>query len=245
MCRHLAYLGPPVPLRTVLSDPPHGLTEQAWRPRRQTHGTMNVDGFGVGWYAPDDPVPARHRGAGPVWADPTFAELGRSVRSGAFLAAVRSATAGMPPGVAAAAPFRGGRWLFSHNGALPGFPAGAAGLAASLPVERLLALDAPTDSCLLWALTLDRLERGAPPAEAVAEVVHEAAKVSGARLNLLLTDGRSIAASAAGASLSWRAGADHVVVASEPYDDDPTWQDATDGCVLAADLDHGVETTPL
>ena len=33
MCRHLAYLGPPVPLRAVLIDPPHSLYRQAWAPR--------------------------------------------------------------------------------------------------------------------------------------------------------------------------------------------------------------------
>ena len=37
MCRHVAYLGPPVPLRTVLIDPPYGLYRQAWAPRRQRH----------------------------------------------------------------------------------------------------------------------------------------------------------------------------------------------------------------
>ena len=42
MCRHLAYLGPPVTLRSVLIDPPHGLYRQSWEPRRQRHGTMNA-----------------------------------------------------------------------------------------------------------------------------------------------------------------------------------------------------------
>ena len=55
MCRHLAYLGPPVTLRSLLTDPPSGLGTQAWAPRRQRHGTMNVDGFGVGWYADGRP----------------------------------------------------------------------------------------------------------------------------------------------------------------------------------------------
>ena len=51
------------PVRPVM-DPPHSLVEQAWAPRWQRHGTMNVDGFGVGWYADGDPVPARYRRAG-------------------------------------------------------------------------------------------------------------------------------------------------------------------------------------
>ena len=48
MCRHLAYLGPPVTLRSVIIDPPRGLYRQAWAPRMQRHGTVNADGFGVG-----------------------------------------------------------------------------------------------------------------------------------------------------------------------------------------------------
>jgi glutamine amidotransferase len=114
MCRHLAYLGPPVTLRALLTDPPHGLGTQAWAPRRQGHGTMNVDGFGVGWYADGDPVPARYRRAGPIWADPGFADLARVTRTRALLAAVRSATEGTEAGAAAAAPYTAGPWLFSQ-----------------------------------------------------------------------------------------------------------------------------------
>ena len=89
MCRHLAYLGPPVTLRAAIIDPPLGLYRQAWAPRMMRgSGTMNIDGFGAGWYADGDPVPARYRNSGPIWADPSFADLTRVTRSGALLAAV-------------------------------------------------------------------------------------------------------------------------------------------------------------
>ena len=234
MCRHLAYLGEPVPLGRFVLDPPHSLLRQSWQPRRQHHGVVNADGFGVGWYADGDPTPARHRGEGPIWADETLVDLARVVRTGAVLAAVRSATAGMAPGRAAAAPFRSGRWLFSHNGALAGWPETAAALASGLPAERLLRLEAPTDAALLWLLTLDRLEAGAGPAEALSDVVSAAQKATGGRLNLLLTDGITIAATSLGASLSWRWRPGGVVVASEPDDDEPGWQDVPDGHLLVA-----------
>ena len=118
MCRHLAYLGPPVPLREVLTDPPHSLYRQSWAPAMQRHGTVNADGFGVGWYADGDPVPARYRRAVPIWGDPSLPDLARVTRSGAVLAAVRGATPGTALGEAAAAPFGSGPWLFSHNGVL-------------------------------------------------------------------------------------------------------------------------------
>jgi glutamine amidotransferase len=236
MCRHLAYLGEPVTLGRLILDPPHSLLRQSWQPRRQHHGVVNADGFGVGWYADDDPTPARHRGGGPIWADETLVDLARVVRSRAVLAAVRSATAGMAPGGSAAAPFRGGRWLFSYNGALAGWPDVAARLAARLPPERLLLLEAPTDAALLWLLTLDLLESGAGPGEALSEVVGAARQLTGGRLNLLLTDGATIAATALGASLSWRARPGGVVVASEPDDDEPGWQDVPDGHLLVATI---------
>src|SRR6476661_2240468 len=113
MCRHLAYIGTPVPLAELLLVPDHGLLAQSWAPRRQRYGTVNADGFGVGWYAPGDPVPARYRRAGPIWADEQLPDLARVVRTGALLAAVRDATVAGADAEAAAAPFAAGRYLFS------------------------------------------------------------------------------------------------------------------------------------
>jgi glutamine amidotransferase len=234
MCRHLAYVGRSLRAGELLTDPPHSLVRQAWEPRRQTNGIMNVDGFGLGWYVAGDPQPARHRGVGPVWGDETFADLARTVRTTALLAAVRSATEGMAHGRAAAAPFRSGRWLFSHNGALAGWPGSGVDLVKDLGAERLLRLEAPTDAAVLWALTLDRLERGVPLPEALADVVRRAADTCGGRINLLATDGTTIAATTWGASLSWRELDGGVLVASEPHDDRSGWSDVPDGHLITA-----------
>ena len=168
MCRHLAYLGPPATIQALVLDPPCGLAKQAWAPRQQRNGTMNVDGFGAGWYADGDPVPARYRRPGPIWADPCFADLARVTRTRALLAAVRSATEGTEHGVGATAPYREGRWLFSHNGTLNGWPTAAAVLAASLPAADLLALGARCDSALVGGLVGSRLRWGGAPADALA-----------------------------------------------------------------------------
>src|SRR4051812_13540450 len=132
MCRHLAYLGPPVPLADLLVAPPYGLLRQSWAPREQAYGVVNADGFGVGWYASGDPVPARYRRAVPMWTDASFADVARVTRGGAVLAAVRSATVGMSLDEAAAAPYTDGRWLFSHNGRVDGWPDSLAALSAAL-----------------------------------------------------------------------------------------------------------------
>ncbi|MGW7454906.1 ergothioneine biosynthesis protein EgtC [Streptomyces sp. NPDC054787] len=247
MCRHLAYLGPEVALGRLLSEPEHSLVRQSWEPRRQRSGTVNADGFGIGWYAPGDPVPARYRRAGPVWADLTFTDLGRVVRSGAALAAVRDATQPGADGEAAAAPFADGPWLFSHNGALRNWPDAAVPLAAGLPPGELLRLAARTDSALIWALVLHRLRAGDDLGTALAEPVRDlAAAAPGSRLNLLVTDGTAIAATAWGDSLWYLSEPDdrRTVVASEPYDEDPRWCEVPDRTLLTATRSW-VELTPL
>ncbi|MER6356119.1 ergothioneine biosynthesis protein EgtC [Streptomyces sp. NPDC001634] len=236
MCRHLAFLGPEEPLGLRLVEPPHSLYRQSWAPRRQRYGTVNADGFGVGWYAEGDPVPARYRRAGPIWGDQSFADLARVVRSGAFLGAVRDATVGSADGEAAAAPFAAGTWLFSHNGAITGWPGSLAALAQSLPPAELLSLEARCDSALVWALVLSRLRAGDEEGQALADTVLEvAAAAPGSRLNLLLVNGGTITATAWGDTLWYLTEPGRrTIVASEPYDDDPQWQEVPDRTLLAA-----------
>ncbi|MFJ5775580.1 ergothioneine biosynthesis protein EgtC [Streptomyces sp. NPDC093094] len=246
MCRHLAYVGPEVPLGRLLSEPSHSLFRQSWAPRRQRHGTVNADGFGIGWYAGHDPVPARYRRFGPIWADCGLTDLARVVRTGALLAAVRDATVPSPDGEAAAAPFAGDRWLFSHNGAVTGWPDSLARVAAGLPPADLLSLAARNDSALVWALVLARLRAGDDMGRALADTVPEvAAAAPGSRLNLLLTDGTSVAATAWGDTLWYRtAPGEGTVVASEPHDDDPLWREVPDRTLLVA-TDADVLLSPL
>jgi gamma-glutamyl hercynylcysteine S-oxide hydrolase len=233
VCRHLAYLGPPVPLSRWLFDAPHALAHQSWAPRdMRGGGTINADGFGLGWF----PSPVVYRSARPLWSDPALPALAAATSSGAVLAAVRSATVGMPVTESAAAPFHDGQWLFSHNGRIAGWPDSVTGVAAGLPVRDLITLDAPTDSALLWALVRARLRTGDALGAALSSVVTlVAAAAPGSRLNLLLTDGRSVAAVVYGHALSVRSSPGSVLVASEPIDDDPGWRAVPDHSLLVAD----------
>jgi gamma-glutamyl hercynylcysteine S-oxide hydrolase len=239
MCRHLAYLGPPIALSALLLEPPHSLLRQSWAPRdMRGGGTINADGFGVGWYARDT-APIRYRRDRPMWADENFARLAEVTVSGAVLAAVRSATPGMPVIETACAPFTEGPWLFSVNGLVAGWPDSITKLAEGLPVPDLLTLDAPTDAAVVWALVRRRLRHGAQPAEAVARtVVDVAAAAPGSRLNVLLTDGVTAVANTFGHSLSLRQQADAVQVASEPCDTDPTWRTLPDGLLVTFTKSH-------
>src|SRR4051794_19574429 len=239
MCRLLAYLGPPVTLESLLWAPPHSLVTQAYAPRHQRHGRVNADGFGVGWYAPDVRVePARYRTIRPMWADNSFASFGGVVRSGAVVAAVRNASPGLPVDESCTAPYTYESWLFAHNGRVQGFPGEiAARLRRELTDERTAQLQGVTDSEVLFGLVLDRIDHGASTTDAVADVMHDVLAVAPAsRLNLCLSDGEAVVATACGDSLFTLLDPDRdaVVVASEPFDDDSRWTEVPDGSLLVA-----------
>src|SRR6201988_2061653 len=114
MCRHLGWLGREVSVSSLVLDPPHGLRVQSYAPRRQKHCLLNADGWGVGFL--DEGPPRRWSSVAPLWGDVSFASVAPALRSRCVVAAVRSATVGMPIEVSATAPFTDGRWLLSHNG---------------------------------------------------------------------------------------------------------------------------------
>jgi glutamine amidotransferase len=237
MCRHLAYVGPPVTLEKLLLQPSHSLLHQASAPQHQTHGTINRDGFGVGWYDRDlRTEPARYRTTEPIWSDASFASLAGLVKSNAVLAAVRAASPGMPLQESANAPFTEGPWLFSHNGFVPGFSTGVGrALRRKVSERRANAMAGVTDSTLLFGLVLDRLDSGVSPGDTLVSVVEMVEDLTTARLNLLLTDGERIAATAVRNSLfvfDDRQLTGSVVVASEPYNDDAAWEPVPDGSVV-------------
>jgi glutamine amidotransferase len=189
--------------------------------------------------------PARYRSDRPIWTDTGFASLAAVTPGSGVLGAVRSATPGMPVTTAAAAPFAEGRWLFSHNGFVRGWPDVMVALASALPVTDLITLDAPTDAALLWALVRHRLRVGHDPAAVLAgTVLAVEAAAPGSRLNLLLTDGTAIWATTWTHALSVRATAGAVTVASEPTDTDPGWTPVPDRHLVVA-TPSGCDVRPL
>ena len=239
MCRHLAYLGPAVTLRSLLLEPEHSLLRQSYEPRHQRHGRVNADGFGAGWYTPELRVePARYRKPVPMWGDQTFANLAGTIRSAVILASVRSATPGLPVNESCTAPYTRHRWLFAHNGSVADWhgPKGCGVvLRRRLSDESVAATEGATDSEVLFGLVLDAISEGATPDDAIAAVVRSVdALAPGSRLNLLLTDGTTAVASAWGDSLFTCRDADSVVLASEPFDDDPAWQPVDDRSIVVA-----------
>ena len=244
MCRHLAYLGPPVSLAGCLLHEPHSLLHQSWAPNdMRGGGTVNADGFGIGWLAGDPgagAVARRYRRATPIWSDACLPDLAASITSGAILAAVRSATSGMPVSEAACAPFVEAAAMFSHNGVIDGWPHSVAALATALPPAVLMRLDAPTDSAFLWALVREKLHTGNSVATAVASVALEVlALAPRSRLNLLLNDGQHIAATTVSHALWFQRGEGSVTVSSEALNPgQKQWQAVPDLCLLEASVAH-------
>lgn len=245
MCRLGAYLGPPSTLESLFVAPPHSLYHQAYAPRDQASGTVNADGFGVGWYDLDRRAePAVHKSARSIWADRSFQSFSGVVATTATVAVVRGATAPAPVEDSGAQPFTSGRWLFAHNGAVDGFRTHgvAARLRRSLSEQRESQILSASDSEVLFALVLDRLDAGASMAEAVSDTIGFVRSVAGGRLNLVLTDGARIVATRSGDALSGRCDPDAVHIASEPFDDAPTWQSLPDHHLVEATVDSFATT---
>jgi len=214
MCRHLGWLGEPRSIASLVLEPPSGLLVQSYAPRRQKHGLMNADGWGVGFYSPDVPegAPCRWRSAAPLWGDASFASVAPALSSDCVVAAVRSASIGMPIEPSASAPFTDGRWLLSHNGLVD---------RTVLPLSSKA--ESTVDSALLAALIF---ERGL---DALGDTIVEVAAADpNARLNILAANGSQLRATTWGDTLSVLRRDDGVVLASEPYDDNPGWQEIPD-----------------
>ncbi|UGT38887.1 class II glutamine amidotransferase [Nocardia yamanashiensis] len=267
MCRHLAYLGPPTAVGELLTRGTHSLRTQSWAPREMRDGgTINADGFGVAWWLPADAAPAdhgagvtwhggatgdprdtavdraatvsRYRNAAPIWTDPAVEEVLPQLRSTAVLAAIRSATVGMPVERGACAPFTHGHWAFSHNGAIPDWRRTLTDVAAQFGAPSLLEAESLTDSATLWVILHGLLTRADAPESAAGEttpgtVLREVvravlARSPQARLNLLLGDGETVWATTWHHSLAVLVTDEFAVVASEPYDDDARWRSLAD-----------------
>ncbi|MFZ1179890.1 MAG: ergothioneine biosynthesis protein EgtC [Mycobacterium sp.] len=226
MCRHLGWLGADVAVSSLVLDPPYGLRMQSYAPRRQKHCLMNADGWGIGFF--DGDVPRRWRSQAPLWGDVSFDSVAPALRSHCMVAAVRSATVGMPIETSATAPFTDGEWLLSHNGIVD---------RAVLPTTS--SAESVCDSAILAATIF---ERGL---DALGKTITEiAAADPKARLNILAANGSRLLATAWGDTLFILRRADGVVLASEPYDNDADWEDVPDRYLVEVTA-NGVTLTPL
>ena len=234
---------------------------QSYAPREMMSGVVNADGFGVGWYVPEDEEPAVYRSNGSLWSDRSFAGIAPKIRSSIVFAAVRSATPGLPVEESGVPPFSKGPFMFMHNGAIQNFRQKAMRkLRDSLSDEAYSGLLGVTDSETIFAGLLDLLRQD--PADLTGATrdtirhVTEACDRLGveATLNLAVTDGTEMvfirySTEGPGNSLyvleDARAFPGAIVVTSERLDQDSGWREVPDRHLLSVRRESGARPSPL
>ncbi|AHK28552.1 glutamine amidotransferase [Rhodococcus opacus PD630] len=195
MCRWMAYSGEPILAEDLLFRPKHSLIDQSLHSRLGAT-TTNGDGFGVGWYG-EGSEPAVYKSIEPAWNDSNLREIAGQVRTPMLLAHVRAST-GTPVQRSNCHPFRHGRWLWVHNGALRGFHETRRDLVMAVDPELFSDLEGSTDSEALFflALTFGLLD---DPLGAVARAVGFVEDVGRAhgvehpvQMTVATTDGESL-----------------------------------------------------
>lgn len=259
MCRIAAYLGPVLPLKTFLLEPSHSLVDQAWRPREMRTATMNVDGFGFGWYT-DEGEPAVYLNPMPIWSDVNLPHLGRALRSQTWIANVRSATGGLASNSSNTQPYLDEDLMFVHNGLFDEFATRFRPWARrQLHPEIEARIQGTSDSEYLFALLRQYVaeEPDLPLETALARLLEDLEPVQGqarALMNLIVTDGIRLVATRHALnsecpSLYFTADDDAfpggILVASERLTDNEYWQPVPPHHLLILDPDEPPLVEPL
>lgn len=207
MCRFLCYAGPEVLLADLLYRPKKSLILQSYKAEERKE-PLNGDGFGVGWYAPAvAETPCVFTSVTPAWGNQNLRRLAEHVKSPRFFAHVRAASPGMQVSEANCHPFRHGRYLWMHNGAVGEFARIKRRLRESLPDRLYDAVEGTTDSEHAFAVFLDLVgdpaaqlsagEMGRKLVQTIARIERWAEEVGVAApsyFNFAVTDGRGLAA---------------------------------------------------
>ncbi|MET9873033.1 class II glutamine amidotransferase [Actinacidiphila glaucinigra] len=196
MCRWLAYSGTPMLLDNILYKPRHSLIDQSLHSRMGVE-TTNGDGFGIGWYAADMDTPAIIRDIGPAWNNRNLREISRHVTSPLFFAHVRAST-GTAIQQTNCHPFRHGRWLWMHNGAITDFHRLRRDLSLAVDPALFSCIEGSTDSEVMFFLALTfGLDQDVPGAVArmaglVERTGHEHGVEFPVQMTVAVTDGESL-----------------------------------------------------
>ncbi len=252
MCRMVAYLGPSRPLDSVWTRPGHGLLVQSYAPREMNQGTLNADGWGIGWFAPEVvDRPAQLRGTLPAWSDENLRSVAQAVAARCFVAIVRSASPSIPTSLGNTPPFVLDSRLLAHNGRIWPWPSTLARtIRAALDPEVDRTILGTTDTELLgalWQTQIRKHDQDIPVATRhMLGMTRDwtAALGGGLTANLLLLEPERIWATRFATPgdpptlyflRSGRRWKGAVLVASEPLDDDPAWSAVPPSTLLEID----------
>lgn len=156
MCRFAMYLGPPIRLSKLVTEPANSIIHQSYDAKERAE-PLNGDGFGVAWYVPQLRAdPAVFKSISPAWNDANLHNLAPVTRSHCLLAHVRAASPGLPVTQINCHPFVRERFAFMHNGAVGGFARLRRKLREGLSNQSYDAIVGSTDSEHVLALLSDR-----------------------------------------------------------------------------------------
>jgi glutamine amidotransferase len=164
MCRVLAYLGEPLPVRNLLFDPDQGLVAQSYSPKLMNK-FLNLGGFGMhawdpGSLRPEEPF--TYRATTLPSYDRNLRSLSGKLAPSCLVAHVRGVTYGEEAIVADTNlhPFRfpGARVVLAHNGHLRQFASMRYSLVEHVRPELAECIEGTTDSEWIYALILSQLD---------------------------------------------------------------------------------------
>jgi glutamine amidotransferase len=154
-------------LSDLLFAPENSLVVQSMHSRLGVEA-VNGDGFGVRWYGTRD-EPGIYHSTEPAWSDRNLREISGHASAGRVFAHIR-ATTGTAVQQTNCHPFRHGRWLWMHNGAIADFASVKRDLTLEVEPALFPLIEGSTDSELFFFLALTYGLEQDPPA-AVARAV--------------------------------------------------------------------------
>lgn len=156
MCRFTFYLGKPVQLSSLVTEPENSLIHQSFHSHEREE-PLNGDGFGVAWYVGGHAEPSLFRSITPAWSNANLRDLARVTSSPCVLAHVRAATQQLEVNEANCHPFKRGGLAFMHNGDVGGFSRIRRQIIHELSDETFEGVRGTTDSEHFFALLCDQV----------------------------------------------------------------------------------------
>ncbi|MBS2038891.1 class II glutamine amidotransferase [bacterium] len=208
MCRFIGYLGHPLRLSQLITEPEHSLIQQSYQARERPE-PLNGDGFGVAWFVPEfSPTPALFKDVSPAWSNENLRELSKVTSSRCILAHVRAASPQSPVNRLNCHPFSQSGLAFMHNGYLADFGRWRRSLLNGLSDAAFEVIRGSTDSEHAFALFCDfywkRPESVEPLLRLSQSLVltiqrlellrQEAGVLPGSYFNFLVADGENMVA---------------------------------------------------
>ncbi len=236
MCRVLAYLGEPLPVRNLLFDPDQSLVAQSYNPTMM-NTFLNLGGFGMqawdpGSLRPEEPF--TYRATTLPSFDRNLRSLSGKLAPSCLVAHVRGVTYGEEAIVADTNlhPFRfpGAQVVLAHNGHLRQFATMRYSLVEHVRPELAECIEGTTDSEWIYALVLSQLEDpwARPEASELAEAtaaslrilrkVREAHAIdTSSPVNLCLSTGRAVVATRFSFDYGWYPPEDEYLEVDLPF----------------------------